>query len=74
MCLKSMLHDLRKQRKGDEVLPFVQRVEKIQQQVIGCDSYNQRLTKEAVVGERLGRCSQEEGFKSDSSGPESLLL
>ena len=77
MCLKSVLHDPRKQRKGDEVLPFVQRVEKLQQQVIGCDLHNprkQRLTEEAVVGERLGRCSLEENFNSDSTGSELLLL
>lgn len=77
MYVKSVLHDPRKQRKGDEVLPFVQKVEKLQQQVIGCNLYNprqQRLTEEAVVGERLGRCSQEENFNSDSSGSELLLL
>lgn len=77
MYVKSVLHDPRKQRKGDEVLPFVQKVEKLHQQVIGCDLHNprqQRLTEEAVVGGRLGRCSQEENFNSDSSGSELLLL
>lgn len=50
------------------MLPFVQKVEKLNQQVIGCNLYNprqQRLTEEAVVGERLGRCSQEENFNSE---------